>query len=97
MTLTKSRGRPPPGNEAARRSRRGEARLNISSNSSARENNQRAEPINLDDLRFARQVERLHRLGLRLLFEMLAKIGNRVAEQQVRVMNATRARADTGQ
>jgi hypothetical protein len=34
-------------------------------------------PIDVDDLRFARKIERLHQLGLHVEFEVLVELGRR--------------------
>jgi hypothetical protein len=69
-------GRAPPGNEAARRSRSGEAEPKrfISNTSNGRPQPRDARQC-LGDRRFRRDVERLHALGPRPLFQMLVELG----------------------
>jgi hypothetical protein len=76
-------GQGSPGNEAARFSRAqevGPKRFNgngrVYSSAARRAQPRQEKPVDIADLRFRRQVDRLHRLGPRVLYEFLAELGS---------------------
>jgi hypothetical protein len=57
------------------RQQRGIQNFNIGLDAAAQSTSDREAENNLADFRFARAVERLHRLGPRALFELLTELG----------------------